>query len=360
MIQDDFYGLNQPVRWIGVVEDNRDPSQLGRCKVRILGWYSDDTNLVPTDSLPWAQVQYSPGVRSFSVPKVGEWVTGYFMDGRMAQYPVYDGVLPGVNYNLVSTIPGAPRPPNGITLEQADTPSISRLGRGEMRNSLIDRANQTREHVCDITPEIRQAIALARLAFSKIINEIRSAIKAFIDALNLDPSGQVAKLVELAKWFARKLKEISDTLQEILDIRAVLFEIARQIRALIQFILGLPEKVLRFLRDCLAAFLKALSTGISDLISTVTGPGVGLEPSSIGELTAAVSEIYRTTESIVNQSVDLISTPIQLAAVITTPSSISEQQQAASTLSAFLNNTIPSTSSVLEGANPFFDTTIPV
>ena len=47
---DDFYGLNQTVRWIGIVEDNRDPSQLGRCKIRILGWYSDDKNLAPTET----------------------------------------------------------------------------------------------------------------------------------------------------------------------------------------------------------------------------------------------------------------------------------------------------------------------
>jgi hypothetical protein len=357
---DDFYGLSQQVRWIGFVEDNRDPSQLGRCKVRILVWHSDDKNLAPTDCLPWAQLQYSPGIRSFSVPKVGEWVTGYFLDGKMAQYPVFDGVLPGVNYNLSDPIPGAPIPPGGIRLEEGDTPSISRLGRGEMRNSLIDRSNQTREHVCDITPEIRRSVALARLAFSQLLNTIREAVKAFIASLNLDPSGEVSKITELAKWLARKIKEITDTLQELLDIREVLFEIAREIRQLIDYILSLPEKLLRLLRDCLTAFLAALATGVSDLISSVSGPGVGLEQSSIGQLTDSVSDLYKASETIVSQSVDLLTTPAQLAAIVLTPTSVFDQKQASDTVLNFISDTVPNSSSTVANTNPFFAITIPV
>jgi hypothetical protein len=360
MMQDDFYGLNQQVRWIGFVEDNKDPSQLGRCKVRILGWYSEDKNLAPTDCLPWAQAQFAPGIKSFAVPKVGEWVTGYFLDGKMAQHPVYDGVLPGVNYNLMSTIPGAPRPPNGITLEQADTPSISRLGRGEMTNSLIDQANQTRSHVCDITPEIQQAVALARLAFSSLLKAIREAVKKFIDSLNLDPSGELSKLAEIAQWLSRKLKEISDTIQEILDIRAVLFEIAAQIRQLIDFILSLPEKALRFLRDCLTAFLGALATGVSDLISGVSGPGVGLNEDSIGTLTDSVRDIYRASETIVNQSVDLLTTPAQLASIVLTPTSVFDQNRTTNSVLGFLADNVPNTESIIANTDPFVAITIPV
>jgi hypothetical protein len=360
-MNDDFYGLSQPVRWIGIVEDNRDPSQLGRCKVRILGWYSDDKNLAPTESLPWAQAQFSPGVKSFTAPKIGEWVTGYFLDGKMAQHPVYDGVLPGVNFTLPPVlVTDTPLPPDGIVIEEVDTPSTNRLARGVMKNSLIDRANKSRDHVCDITPEIRRAIAIARLKFSQFMNEIRAAIKAFIDSLGFDPSGEFSYAIEIAKWLAAKLKYISDTLEEILDIKAVLLDIARQIRALIDFILSLPAKLLALLQECLAGFLAVLRSGLSDIVSTVAGSSSGLDTSSIGELTDAVQDIYKTSQTIVSQTADLVTTPAQLLAVIATPSTTFDQQQAASTVLNFLSDTVPNSSGIVANTNPFFAVTIPV
>jgi hypothetical protein len=353
-MRDDFYGLSQSVRWIGVVEDNRDPSQLGRCKIRIVGWHSDDKNLAPTDCLPWAQAQFSPGIKSFTAPKINEWVTGYFLDGKMAQHPVYDGVLPGVNFTLPPVlVTDTPLPPDGIIVEEVDTPSTNRLARGVMKNSLIDRANKSRDHVCDITPELRRAIALARLAFSQLMSKIRESIKAFIDSLGLDASGEVSFLVEYAKWLAAKLKYISDTLEEIIDIKNVLLEIARIIRALIDYILGLPEKLLKLLQECLAAFLQALATGVSDLISSVSGAGVGLNDSSITELTDTVSEIYQTSETLVGQTADLLTTPAQLVAVISTPTSTEEQEAAASTLLNYVSQTVPNNSTVATTSNPF-------
>lgn len=41
--------------YIGVIEDNKDPEKLGRYRVRILGIDTDDTSVLPTDTLPWAR-----------------------------------------------------------------------------------------------------------------------------------------------------------------------------------------------------------------------------------------------------------------------------------------------------------------
>ena len=40
--------------WYGVVEDRDDPLRMGRCRVRILGYHVDDTEMLPTEDLPWA------------------------------------------------------------------------------------------------------------------------------------------------------------------------------------------------------------------------------------------------------------------------------------------------------------------
>ena len=51
-----FQGRDGFIWWNGVVEDRQDPLYLGRCKVRILGWHTEDKTELPTASLPWAQV----------------------------------------------------------------------------------------------------------------------------------------------------------------------------------------------------------------------------------------------------------------------------------------------------------------
>ena len=40
--------------WQGVVEDRLDPLKIGRCRVRILGFHTEDKNKIPTNDLPWA------------------------------------------------------------------------------------------------------------------------------------------------------------------------------------------------------------------------------------------------------------------------------------------------------------------
>ena len=55
-----FLGKDQFIWWKGVVEDRKDPIMLGRVKVRIFGWHSEDKQKIPPEELPWAipSVQY--------------------------------------------------------------------------------------------------------------------------------------------------------------------------------------------------------------------------------------------------------------------------------------------------------------
>ena len=55
-----FVGKDGFFWWVGEVEDNEDPMELGRVKVRVLGYYTNvrggTTDQLPTDNLPWATV----------------------------------------------------------------------------------------------------------------------------------------------------------------------------------------------------------------------------------------------------------------------------------------------------------------
>lgn len=94
---ENFIGKDGFVWWMGIVEARNDPLGLGRCKVRIFGWHTDNTSELPTDDLPWALPMYPiNNSKAFSAPRLGEWVVGFFMDVASAQAPVMMGVIPGI------------------------------------------------------------------------------------------------------------------------------------------------------------------------------------------------------------------------------------------------------------------------
>ena len=98
-----FMGKEGFVWWQGVVEDRHDPLYLGRCKIRILGWHSENKNDQPTVSLPWAYPiapitsASQTGVGSTPLgPVEGTWVIGFFRDGEAGQEPLFFGTLGGI------------------------------------------------------------------------------------------------------------------------------------------------------------------------------------------------------------------------------------------------------------------------
>ena len=97
-------GKNGFVWWQGVVEDIYDPLKLGRVRVRVLGWHTDDKTEIPTDNLPWAHVAMpvtasSVSGKGWSPTGIlqGSWVIGFFRDGFAGQEPIVFGTVGGIN-----------------------------------------------------------------------------------------------------------------------------------------------------------------------------------------------------------------------------------------------------------------------
>lgn len=92
----DFIGLDGFYWWFGVVENRQDPLELGRCQVRIFGTHTEDLSLIPSEDLPWAHPMHSLNNQTFSTPKEGDYIFGFFIDGKLAQSPVMVGIIPGI------------------------------------------------------------------------------------------------------------------------------------------------------------------------------------------------------------------------------------------------------------------------
>jgi hypothetical protein len=124
----DFIGLDGFHWWFGVVENRIDPLLLGRCQVRIFGVHSADLTDIPSEDLPWALPVHALNNQTFSTPKEGDYVFGFFLDGTYAQQPVMVGIVPGIpqeqtdpnvgfaDLRTPEDIANAPKKPNSVTL----------------------------------------------------------------------------------------------------------------------------------------------------------------------------------------------------------------------------------------------------
>jgi len=138
------------VWWQGVVEDRIDPLKLGRCRVRILGYHTDNKDEgvgIPTEHLPWAtpsQPITSAAMNGIGTtpmgPVEGTWVFGFFRDGKNAQEPVMMSTFGGrpeavANPKLGFNDPKGVYPLATHIGEQEDgtfigEPDVNRLARG--------------------------------------------------------------------------------------------------------------------------------------------------------------------------------------------------------------------------------------
>lgn len=109
----DFAGRDGFSWWIGEVEDNMDPTQMGRVKVRIIGWYTGNRVKdgassylldMPTEVLPWATVllptdrPQTKNAGSTTELQPGAQVLGFFLDGDEAQLPCVLGAFRGFRH----------------------------------------------------------------------------------------------------------------------------------------------------------------------------------------------------------------------------------------------------------------------
>lgn len=149
-------GIQNPLFFVGVVENNVDERLEGRVQVRAFGIHGTKDQIA-TEDLPWATLIIGNHDVNFTVPPLNAWVFGFFLDGRDAQQPMVLGLIPTQMTNTNDpTLSGW-----GVTLEGGNQlngqgsrpedfgqPQNSRLSRGEeLENTyvLAQEVNRSRE-----------------------------------------------------------------------------------------------------------------------------------------------------------------------------------------------------------------------
>jgi len=341
MLSKDFYGKNGFVWWTGIVENDNDPLKLGSVQVRIIGIHNEDKNLVPTESLPWAQViRPANGSNTDSVPRPGEWVVGFFQDGDYAQIPVVLGVYTGIEssqsqtiYKEVTIKRGTSRTPRPSQFDRAvGEPTTTRMSRGVLKGTLTNTLNSRLEHACDVKAPIEFAVRWARLQNSTLMQTLTTALKAITESKSMDPSGLIKMAIDVLKKIQTFLKWIQSILQTIQDYAYVLIEYARIARAIADYITSLPNRLRQFLRECLSKVVGGIMAVINALFST-SGMSDGFKDLK-DEFSNTVDELKRTASE-VNQTIAL---PGQFIEALVNPSSAADQAKAETLMLDFIDS----------------------
>jgi hypothetical protein len=335
MIPNDFYGRKQFIWWNGVIEDVQDPLKLGRVRVRIIGIHSQDKTQVPTSSLPWSQSCRSPiGSNTTSGPRPGDWAFGFFQDGDQAQIPIVLGIHVGIEseqsqivYREYVTGVGATNVPTSTQVDRVvGQPTTALIARGVMEGTLIDKLNNQLEHNCDITKYVEQSVGWIRTQFGYIVEAIRKAIRALLVALGLDPTGESSKLMQVLKSIALEIKKYKGYVDEFNKTLGKMIEYAIQLRAMIDYILSLPERILKLFQECLTKIYTALAQGLTNLFAepdNLFGKDV-----DIAGITKQFNEVLSATEGLYTSTLTTISIPGQAVNALLTPASASDVEKA--------------------------------
>ncbi|MGY8864604.1 MAG: hypothetical protein ACKVJK_03130 [Methylophagaceae bacterium] len=159
-------GIGNPMWFVGVVEDNDDPTKQGRVKVRAFGVHGENTDEeIPTGALPWAVCVAGNYEPNNPPPKLNSFVFGMFLDGDEAQHPMIMGLIPAQytekhdpDKDKWGVVPGddAPLRAQGLDPESFGMTQMSRLGRAEDLAATY------------ITPQFSNAITKQKIADSEL------------------------------------------------------------------------------------------------------------------------------------------------------------------------------------------------
>jgi predicted nucleic acid-binding Zn-ribbon protein len=305
--------------WMGVVEDRNDPLAVGRCKIRVFGFHTDNLKELPTADLPWALPALTPNAsKSFAAPRNGDYVIGFFSDGESGQVPIFTGVLPGITSQAPNTARGFspqgtqtdPQLPTGQVDQSVGQPTIVPLARGIIANTAIAAADANRAHVCNFTAKMNLEMSTLKSKISTLMEEIRSAIKSLFEGTKNSPlTEEIKQKVDALKAEIAAIKrKAEDELAKLQFLK----DYYDDLQALIAEIQSLPAEAQQLVSSCLLDAQNGLTGAIADI----------KEQTGINDIQQAITDINTQ----VSAGADAIASVTQQVQTITTQIEQTQQQ----------------------------------
>ena len=218
----------------------------------------------------------------------------------------------------LASFPGksaVPTNPNDVPkVGDPTTPVFSRGGENIIGTTIARRNNQL-VHSCDFANDLIKHIQLKKFLKS-IARWVREGIRKIMQVLGFtDASGAISSIINALKKLAKELKYIkTEYIDPIIEFQKYVLAVIVKIRAIIQWILSLPAKLLTLLRDCVLRLIKSLVKMFTDEFSGSTG-----EVSQIGDLGKDFQELAAAIKDVAVSGGELLkagTTVVALAAGI--------------------------------------------
>jgi hypothetical protein len=162
----------------------------------------------------------------------------------------------------LATFPGS----NALAANSRDVPvsgvpdisPYARSGRNII-GTTTQRRNQSLIHSCDFANDLKKSIYLKKFLKS-IARWVREGIRKIMQLMGFtDASGSFSSIINALKKIAKELRYIkTEYIDPIIEFEKYVIAILVKIRAIIQWILSLPAKILALLAACLLKLLKSL------------------------------------------------------------------------------------------------------
>jgi hypothetical protein len=215
------------------------------------------------------------------------------------------------------------------------SPGISGVSKAASNTfgTIISTINESLTHECGTNEYIRLFAAKCHGIAAAIAKGIREGINLALQALGIDPAlgGIAAKIRRIAE----KIAEITYWAKQINKFINDVVLVIAQIRALIDYILSLPKKLLALFQKCLQEALAELRRGIFSILSAGTD-----ELNSDGAL-SAINELSTQTKNLVDETNKIIDAPSKIISAISNPASLSSSERNDLIVKLFPDNPSP-------------------
>jgi hypothetical protein len=159
---------------------------------------------------------------------------------------------------IISTAAISPSTPGDACVRGGPSYPFVPSTRGDCGASSIAITNKNLIHSCDFALALQKNMAL-RKYIRALAKWIRESIRALGIAISFEPTGVISNIINMLQAVAEYAQYINDEyIKPLIEFEKYVLAVLVKIRAIIQWILSLPAKILAMLSECLTQLLKSL------------------------------------------------------------------------------------------------------